>query len=128
MRTASCLALVFVCALMLACGGVATSPEEAARTRPVEGSMAAVTLSRTYTPESMDGKWLEIAGSIGTIDEDEVGVPHVLLGGGKYAIKCTFLTSQNLAPLRVGTKVTVRGRCGGTYKSLIILEDCILLP
>jgi hypothetical protein len=49
-------------------------------------------------------------------------------GTRRYSIKCAFLSGQNVAHLQAGAKVTVRGRCAGTHKSLILLEDCIIGP
>lgn len=73
---------------------------------------------------------LAISGTVGEIGKDILNKPYVILqaGYGGGAVQCYFGKGEEyeLASLKPGQRVTIKGRCSGQTLGTIVVEECLL--
>lgn len=74
------------------------------------------------------GKILAITGTVDTVGKDILNTPYVTLKGssdGFRSVQCFFgkAGEPELAMLRTGGTITIRGRCAGLMMN-VLLKDC----
>lgn len=80
----------------------------------------------------LDGKVIQITGTINSISESIWGTPYVNLQADSYGFKliqCYFSSKQinELAQLKAGNRVTIQGSCGKMGIVSIEVKDCKLI-
>ena len=78
--------------------------------------------------EKYDGKQLKVSGMIDSIDTDIWGTPYITLSTGKYSffsVQCYFGRGEksDLAKLKKGNNIVIRGRCDG-WSGNILISEC----
>lgn len=106
-------------------GGPAEKPEAKNPVDvPIEKLVAAYSENPLNADERFKGRWLRISDKVTQIGSTAVlGQPFVMLGDN---VQCVFGTEykHELAQLRVGSEISVIGKCGGRTLGIIILDDC----
>lgn len=80
----------------------------------------------------LEGKEIQITGTISSISETIWGTPYVSLQADNYgfsSIQCYFTTEQisELAKLKNGNKVIIQGTCGTIGFLSVDVKDCIVI-
>ena len=99
-------------------------------------TVLAVDLHQLYRQNEIDadnhvkGKALNIKGVIATISKDAFGSPYLTLKTtGLLGLRANFGRDQmaELATLRVGQKVTIRGTVEGFAMDCVSVKECVLV-
>lgn len=72
---------------------------------------------------------LAVTGTVGEIGKDILNGPYVILQvGGGGAVQCSFgkEEEEDLALLKPGQQVTIKGRCSGRTLGVIGVKECLL--
>lgn len=133
--------LLLVAAMVLAAGtsGDDEKKDKKAKAEVSQGEAAfsgsAATLYSAYEENEVaadakyKGQILEISGTISNIGKDIMNEPYVALKTGHVLgeVQCMFSKSDSnqLASLRKGQKITVKGKCGGKMMN-VILRNCVI--
>lgn len=80
----------------------------------------------------LEGKEIQITGTIDAISETIWGTPYVSLRADSYgftSVQCYFSTEQinELTKLRTGNKVTIQGTCGTMSILTVDVKDCTVI-
>jgi hypothetical protein len=107
-------------------------------TGPVDYTLTAVELDREFNQNKFaaeskyKGKVVEVSGTVERVGDDvkKYRLTLELTGFDGMTVDCDFSTTKKseLAALKPGTAVTVRGKCIGTRDDYVTLEDCVIVP
>ena len=110
------------------------SPSQTTSSGPDATKVNYKTLYKDYdaNPINADKKYkdkkLILTGTIANIDRDIGQNPYIIFDIDEYGaeqIKMSFNDDDTVAKLKKGQTVTVKGNCGGTFtSSLVVLNDC----
>lgn len=111
--------------------------EESAASAPEVEEVISITAKQLFAAydanefaadEKYEGKLLEVSGKIDSIDTDILGTPYITLPVGPYSlfsVQCYFDRDEkaNLAKLKKGRNIVIRGTCDG-WTGNILISDC----